>query len=644
MKITKIAVNHYGKLDRLALSADSGINLISGENESGKSTLHSFLRSMLFGLERGRGRAARTDTYTHYQPWDGGTYGGSIELESGGKTYSISRNFTKDQAQCILTDETDSRDLPPTEDNIREILCGLTPAVYQNTISVGQLSASPGDELADALRNHMVNLRTTGSGSLNITGAVSALKVQRRQLEAGYSRTARAEADELAIRIAAVEKDLAEGPALPHLTRMEAERNDLQRRIVRMEGHQQHLTELISDSEQTLRSHHIGSTEDVELMKDDLQELEDSVTDYIDSYSNFVRKIIAPLSFLLTLLFFGGMGICGYYTWFMYDTRGWQDAWPFLAGAVLCLIGGIISIRNIMKRSAYLDDCEAISDLYEEHIGELPEQVGPAEIADLRAHLDGYINLFSTIDQGREDMRSNQAALVSLREEAEHQSTAIEAARQETWLHEQKEETLWSLQARRDMLKEALEKNAAIDEELAAIDLAVNTMHELSENAFDSFGHYLEENTSQILSEMTGGAYSGVKIDDMLNITLMKGGQRVELYSVSSGTLDQVYLALRLACVRFLWPDEDMPLFLDDTFALYDNDRLAAALRWLSENYKGQIFIFTCHTREGQIMSEQQIPFKTLQLGRSEEWNAPGYDPETGFPIPDADWSGTDQQ
>lgn len=57
-----------------------------------------------------------------------------------------------------------------------------------------------------------------------------------------------------------------------------------------------------------------------------------------------------------------------------------------------------------------------------------------------------------------------------------------------------------------------------------------------------------------------------------------------------------------------------MPLFLDDTFALYDKDRLAATLRWLSENYTGQIFIFSCHTREEELLKELNIPHQSIQL------------------------------
>ena len=48
--------------------SNDGINIIYGKNEAGKSTLHTFIRGMLFGIERGRGRAAKNDLYTKYEP------------------------------------------------------------------------------------------------------------------------------------------------------------------------------------------------------------------------------------------------------------------------------------------------------------------------------------------------------------------------------------------------------------------------------------------------------------------------------------------------------------------------------------------------------------------------------------------------
>ena len=70
MKITELILKNFGKFTNKQILLTDGINIIYGENESGKTTLHTFLKGMLFGMERKRGRAAATDTFRTYEPWE----------------------------------------------------------------------------------------------------------------------------------------------------------------------------------------------------------------------------------------------------------------------------------------------------------------------------------------------------------------------------------------------------------------------------------------------------------------------------------------------------------------------------------------------------------------------------------------------
>ena len=60
MKILSLHIDGFGKLHDQDISFQDGMNVVYGKNEAGKSTLHTFIKGMLFGLERQRGRAART--------------------------------------------------------------------------------------------------------------------------------------------------------------------------------------------------------------------------------------------------------------------------------------------------------------------------------------------------------------------------------------------------------------------------------------------------------------------------------------------------------------------------------------------------------------------------------------------------------
>lgn len=97
MRFLDLYISGFGKFHDTAVSFEDGLNVIYGKNEAGKSTIHTFIRGMLFGIERQRGRAARNDIYSKYEPWENsGTYEGQLRLESDdGTIYRIERSFQK---------------------------------------------------------------------------------------------------------------------------------------------------------------------------------------------------------------------------------------------------------------------------------------------------------------------------------------------------------------------------------------------------------------------------------------------------------------------------------------------------------------------------------------------------------------------
>ena len=108
MKIRELYLRSFGKFSEKKVVFHDGINVIYGENESGKSTVHTFIKSMLFGLERGRGRASHNDTFSLYEPWENPNYyAGKLRFESGGKQFCLSRTFDKYSKSASLICEDD---------------------------------------------------------------------------------------------------------------------------------------------------------------------------------------------------------------------------------------------------------------------------------------------------------------------------------------------------------------------------------------------------------------------------------------------------------------------------------------------------------------------------------------------------------
>lgn len=79
-----------------------------------------------------------------------------------------------------------------------------------------------------------------------------------------------------------------------------------------------------------------------------------------------------------------------------------------------------------------------------------------------------------------------------------------------------------------------------------------------------------------------------MSIDENLNVFMNTPTKLVPIDQVSSGTMDQIYLALRLAAAKLIQDGkQEMPLIFDDSFVLYDDERLRTALKWLAASCQG---------------------------------------------------------
>ena len=194
-------------------------------------------------------------------------------------------------------------------------------------------------------------------------------------------------------------------------------------------------------------------------------------------------------------------------------------------------------------------------------------------------------------------------------------SGQIEEQQRIQWELEQKLEHLDACKTKAESLKHVLAENERLQEELDAIDLAQDTMTTLSTSIRDSFGLYLNKTASDLISGITGGIYTSMSIDQNLDISMNTPTRLVPIEQVSSGAMDQIYLAVRLAAAKLVQSGPDtMPLIFDDSFVLYDDERLKTALKWLVKACDGQIIIFTCHKREAQLLTANQIPYHLITI------------------------------
>ena len=108
MFIKDIYIKNFGGISNKHIDLENGLNIIYGENESGKSTIFDFIYAMLFGLDIQRGKASKNDMYRKYEPWDNPAFfAGIIRFETGGKTFRLERNFYKKDKRDSLVCEDD---------------------------------------------------------------------------------------------------------------------------------------------------------------------------------------------------------------------------------------------------------------------------------------------------------------------------------------------------------------------------------------------------------------------------------------------------------------------------------------------------------------------------------------------------------
>lgn len=184
MRIRELHLMNFGKFADTHIYFPEQIHVVYGENEYGKSTIYAFIKAMLFGLERGKGRAAKNDTFSRYEPWENPNYyAGMMRFTCGGRNFRLERHFDRYHKCAELICEDDGEELSVENGDLAMLLGGITETSFENTAAIGRLSAKPGQDLAAELKNFAANYYETGSGEIDLSGALERLKFRKREVE-----------------------------------------------------------------------------------------------------------------------------------------------------------------------------------------------------------------------------------------------------------------------------------------------------------------------------------------------------------------------------------------------------------------------------------------------------------------------------
>ena len=632
MRILDLHIDGFGKFHDLSVSFDKDLNVVYGKNEAGKSTLHTFIRCMLFGLERGRGRAARADLYSKYEPWQNkAVYGGRMRVEKDGVIYRLERNFQKDQKAFVIVNETAGKEIEPTKGFMDFLLGGLTETAYNNTISIGQLKCVTEGGMVTELRNYIANMNTTGNLSLNITKATSYLKNRRKEFERQLTPEAARTYTALLTEIKNIEKEISAPEYENQLQTYQDLRSQVKNQLSEKQTERETLLQKIAKGRQALDGAQFTDEASIHAYQENARNTYAHYKEVADAASRRGRSVLPVIMLVLAVFCALGAGALGFLSSQTFDPVVFgtgalisvsTGVAHYTVGLICALsavavfffaVGLIFFMKNHSLKQELSMTEKLLQEIFSRHLGD--SSISGEAMTAFESRMEEFVRLSQVLERSEQSVQEQASEINALQAKETDCDDAISRQQKAQWELEKRLDHLAHCKDQTESLKQVLAENDRIREEITAIDLALETMTKLSATIRDSFGLYLNKTASELISGITGGIYDSMSVDESLNVFMNTRTRLVPVEQVSSGTMDQIYLALRLAAAKLIQPEGDyMPLIFDDSFVLYDEDRLHTALKWLKKAYPGQIIIFTCHQREAQMMTADQIAYHLVTM------------------------------
>ena len=156
MIIESIYIKNFGKLADMKINLSDGVNILRGENESGKSTLCAFIRFVFYGL------SGRAEEKLKYISWGASSVSGYIIANEGGKRYRIEREAVcswDSDGKASVRERSAVIDCDLSQavfrgQNAGEVFFGVPADVFESTVYVGQIGDSRIGGRAESIGGH----------------------------------------------------------------------------------------------------------------------------------------------------------------------------------------------------------------------------------------------------------------------------------------------------------------------------------------------------------------------------------------------------------------------------------------------------------------------------------------------------------
>ncbi len=698
MKISKLYIRGFGKLEDYELDLSKSLNVIYGPNESGKSTIMAFIKAVLFGLKGGRADKEGTAAEVRrYRPWNNPRYGGYINFEMDTPAaYRLDRDFDKNIVKLYDQDFNDITGLfSVTRDGkgIAERLLGVNEGLFERTVYIRQLGTKIDTASSKELIDRISNICQSGYEDISYKKAHTALK-EALKSQVGTERSFTRPLDIINRRLSELwlvqkklnEEEESQAAAKSELMRVDSEiaaladreklftsafefldtgeKLELQKRNAEevkflntgTELLRKNITKLAGDTEvleqETVKATHEESKLEEELNRldrtaagEDFNTLEKQVKVLaIFGVITLAASIVCALGtfiFELFPLYFGVIPFLAFIITGVFraikgkSVKNLESARQELTGREEMLQGQLENIKKV--KSIALNQLKGLSERLENEKLQYEQQLKRLESIKLLFSQQNMERLESRVDTLSMEMLrlletlnmngtlpGSEAILAEsiLENPAESMNEELNRVQQFcTGQLQQKriEKAALELQIKMSASttdSEAVEQEIcrltqqkkSLEQRGEALQIAMTTLEEAAREVQKKFLPVMNKVFSSTFSDLTSHKYSETKAGDNLNIMLNDPGSEmvVPVSALSNGTVDQLYLALRVAISEtVLKNNEGLPLILDEPFAQYDDIRTENALKLINElGGKQQVLIFTCKQREVEMISE----------------------------------------
>ena len=671
MKINKIKINSYGKLKNKEINLKDGINIIYGKNEAGKSTLINFIYNMFYGISKNKNGKELSD-YEKYKPWSGEEFSGKIEYELDNKEkYEVYRDFNKKNPKIFNDKKEDiSAEFNIDKNKGNEFFYEQTKIdedLFLSTLAINQKEVELEKKNQNILIQKMSNLAQTGDDTISYKRVID--RINRKQLEEiGSDRSREKPINKIELKL----NDLYEEKnSLEQYKDFEYEAGEKEKninlRIEELNNENNILKEIKNNLENNkIENEKIKIKENIKKnnnekinnlnikineLKNNIEnkELNNSEKNKLNIENKNIKNNIERNKFNnKNNNLKNNIKIKKYLILFLL--------------IILFNIFQFIFIKNKLINYLILTTIPIflIYFIYlikkEKNKLKINKKLEENKLNEINSQINNYLNEINILNNNNLELENEIKKLIeknnlennlkiekiknnylnkieknklnNLIEINNLENINYELEKNQNNLNNSKLE-LQSLKLEQKNIEPKLENLAKIDEEIVndndvlstlknkneSMNLAKDVLTEAYMEMKNSVVPKVTKNIASIIGQITDMKYSNVTFNENDGLIVeIENGSYMPANRLSVGTIDQLYLALRLSMTDEL-SDEKVPIMLDETFAYFDDERLANILKFLDKNFKNrQILIFTCSLREKELFGKNDINFNFVEL------------------------------